>query len=67
MDNSKNSDFSQSLNDSKQIKIENEKNINVQENYVMKIESGNESEKKVEGDDVEKKIEVHQDPDILDL
>ena len=67
MDNSKNSDFSQSLNDSKQIKIENEKNINAQENYVMKIESGNESEKKVEGDDVEKKIEVHQDPDILDL
>ena len=29
MDNSKNSDFSQSLNDSKQIKIENEKNIDV--------------------------------------
>lgn len=67
MDNSKNSDFSQSLNDSKQIKIENEKNIDVQENYVIKIENGNESEKKVEGDDVEKKIEVHQDPDILDL
>ena len=33
----------------------------------MKIENGNESEKMVEGDDVEKKIEFHQDPDILDL
>jgi hypothetical protein len=44
-----------------QIKVEIDKNIQVQDNYVLKIENGNEVEKKEEGDEIEKKIEVHQD------